>query len=684
MITSSSTVLRQSLWMLLAPLLVLAGCGRPTAPEATQVAAHEFTDLPGGGRLVVVPNPAAELVEGVVRFSAGSIHDPAGQFGLAEVLADALRYGGPMQYSGSQLHERLAEQDAWLRVSTTPEFLSFDFACPPAALATTLDALADLVRFPHYPQKVVHRARVRLLERLDAEAVDPAALADQALLDLAYGPDAPFTRAATFASVESIERDDLLAFHHTHIGANRMQIGVAGPLGAVEIVGAIELALGGLGPVAPAPAVEQPKFRVLETPHLLLITVPGADRTELRLGQAGVSIHDPDYAALRIWSDVHGSCASSTSELATDSLEAGLVTQMGAFLRPRWADPGELLGYVTTTHDDPHRGLGRLLMWMNDSALSSGLPTALPDEVIAAARARVVAADERLSRGRDLAGRLLDLDAHGLDLDFWERNQVQVLETGTARIRGAAKQRVTGSAFVVVVASPSGASQAYPLGGTTVFRTASFEPRGTPAGLAAMERMFESLGGRVAWAGLARLDQQGEVRTHGASEPIGVRLWRDFEGHRLRLEHLIGGIESHRVVTPDAAWTRQADVQEDIAPEVLASVRFREARQLPRVLRDLATERSMSVRLNEERLEVLRWGRLLCWIELGEDGRPAVLGYAPTETERQGESEFKVWAEPVEGLILPRVIEEPTLGRSFVWSSARVNGEFADALFRRQ
>ena len=66
------------------------------------------------------------------------------------------------------------------------------------------------------------------------------------------------------------------------------------------------------------------------------------------------------------------------------------------------------------------------------------------------------------------------------------------------------------------------------------------------------------------------------------------------------------------------------------------------------------------------------------------DGRPTRLGYPRTETERQVESEFKVWAEPLGGIVLPRVIEEPTLGRSYVWSSMRINETFEDALFARE
>ena len=76
---------------------------------------------------------------------------------------------------------------------------------------------------------------MRLLMRLDAEASDPAALADQILLDALYGPDAPFTRAPTFESVEAVERDDLLAFHRAHLGANRLSAGLTGPVSAATV-----------------------------------------------------------------------------------------------------------------------------------------------------------------------------------------------------------------------------------------------------------------------------------------------------------------------------------------------------------------------------------------------------------------------------------------------------------------
>ena len=72
--------------------------------------------LVGGARLLVLELPDLDRLEGTVRFHAGSVHEPRDQVGLLEVLVDALYYGGPMQRSGAELQERLAERGAALTV----------------------------------------------------------------------------------------------------------------------------------------------------------------------------------------------------------------------------------------------------------------------------------------------------------------------------------------------------------------------------------------------------------------------------------------------------------------------------------------------------------------------------------------------------------------------------------------
>jgi len=671
------------------PLACADGSGESSAaPGGEPPATVVREELDGGGHLLMVVDPSATRVEGAVRFAAGSAHEPAGRAGLTEVLADALQYGGPMQRSGLELHDRLAARDASLEIAAGTEFVSFDFSCPPQALDEALAAVGDLVRHPHYPPEFVDRARERVLERLATEARDPASVADQVLLDEAYGPDAPFTRTPTFESVEAVERDDLLAFHRSSFGSARMWVGVTGPLPAAEVRAAVAGALADLPAVGPAPTVDQPPFRSLEQRYLVLIEVPGAERTEIRVGAPGVSIDDPDYPALRLWSDVHGNAADSRSELASETFASGLTDRMGAFFRPRWSDPGEFLAYATTDSESPHRALGRLSLWIADATLSGEAGALLQDDVLTAARDHLRAAETRAAGGRERLERLLDLDAHDRPRDFWERNFAELRATGAERLRAAADRHAAQVPWLVVVAFPPGVEPTIPGSGTTTRRSAAFAPRGTADGLAMLATAFDALGGIERWAGVRCLYLEGDVHTNNSERPVGVRIWRDLDGPRLRLvqrgaEAAPGDDEVVRIATPDGAWVATENGLQPLPDEVRRSVEFREARQLPRVLHDLATDRALSVSRRADRLEVARWGRLLCWMRLGADGRPNVLGYPPTESERQGESEFRSWLTTADGLVLPEEVAEPTLGRSFLWTAARTAERFEDELFER-
>ena len=115
---------------------------------------------------------------------------------------------------------------------------------------------------------------------------------------LVYGVH-PYGRpdSGTPASIASITREDLLAFHKAWFGANNAILAIVGDVTADEAFAGAERAFGDVGEGA-----EQPRRAPQEPPpptrRVVVIDRPGAVQTEIRVGNIGLPRKHPDYLAL--------------------------------------------------------------------------------------------------------------------------------------------------------------------------------------------------------------------------------------------------------------------------------------------------------------------------------------------------------------------------------------------------
>jgi hypothetical protein len=119
-------------------------------------------------------------------------------------------------------------------------------------------------------------------------------------------------------------------------------------------------------------------------------------------------------------------------------------------------------------------------------------------------------------------------------------------------------------------------------------------------------------------------------------------------------------------VTPQASWSQAIQAVYDLPADQGQRVRFRERRQLARVLHDLAADPMVEARRGTGgRLEVHDRSGLLCWIELDSLDRPSRLGYGEGGID-PGLFAFADWIQ--EGPYLwPSRVTQPLDGTVFRW-----------------
>ena len=178
-------------------------------------------------------------------------------------------------------------------------------------LVPSLALYADALRVPRFDQSEIDRIKATWIAGIQQEKVNPNAVALRVLPPLLYGeghPYAiPFTGSGDEAAIQSLGRDDLVAFHKAWVRPEGATLVVVGDTTLKEIVPLLERQLGDWKGEGPAPAVAAPVD--VERPQgtrVYLIDQPGAVQASLFAGEVVPSTMDPGATRFDIANGVLG------------------------------------------------------------------------------------------------------------------------------------------------------------------------------------------------------------------------------------------------------------------------------------------------------------------------------------------------------------------------------------------
>lgn len=516
----------------------------------------QTAELDGGARLLLIENHELPLVDGRLVFRCGSIQDPVGKAGLTELLADTLRSGGSESLPGAQLDDWLDAHAASIGVSASDDSLTVQFSCLAEDAAELLKRVANLLLEPAYPQAEIDKSRARLLTEIERRDDDTSALADRVLLQVIYGPTSPYSRVETPESLAAITRDDLLAYHHAHIGRDRMLIGVFGDINlrALQLLDAEQFI--GLPLVGPAPEIPAPSFIQPQRTKVYIYDRPGVPQSELRIASPGTRRMHSSYGALNLWSYVIGIGGMTNRMMVKVRTELGLAYSVGAYYRPEWERSGRLEAFCSTRND----GLADAAEAMI-AVMASGLTT-IPSAELEATRARALNAEVfRVNTPEKVLERALSLAFHGYPADFFEQHELKLRELQSEELIAAANRQLDPDRLVVLAVGPYaeiaesmkriGEVERIELAGDTVKQT----PPGDATALVA--RMYGSIGGQERWKAMRWLDYTATVALP-AGEQV-VRMQRDLEATRMRFTNSSEAANQTYIVNENGAWLLTED-----------------------------------------------------------------------------------------------------------------------------
>ncbi len=251
--------------------------------------------LENGLTVVVASRPGVPLAAVRLMVRAGSSLDPAGRFGLAHLVASAVRRGTRTR-TGAELDAEVEALGAELGAGVDEDAASVGLSAPLEALPRLLAVLADVATRPAFPAREVERLRRREVAALAHDLDEPGVVADRATLMAAYG-DHPYGHPSEGRGrhLAAVRRADLVAFHARHWRPSRATLLVVGPVDPEATVALARRRLGGWrgaagGEVEVAPAAP-PQAAVV------LVDRPDLTQAQLRIAGPGFARGSADHAA---------------------------------------------------------------------------------------------------------------------------------------------------------------------------------------------------------------------------------------------------------------------------------------------------------------------------------------------------------------------------------------------------
>jgi zinc protease len=212
------------------------------APDKIHYAPLQF-DLPQTQRVVLENGIILYIMEyhelPVVNISAlvktGTIHDPEGKAGLAELTAYVMRTGGTTKLNSAEVDKRLDFMAASASIGMSLESAQVNFSILNENLDKGLDLLAQILIEPAFEQNKFELARQLKNEELRRLKDDPQKLAFREFNRLIYAND-PRGRLSSYKSLANIVRDDLVEFHKNYFLPNNIMFAVSGDITKEEAI----------------------------------------------------------------------------------------------------------------------------------------------------------------------------------------------------------------------------------------------------------------------------------------------------------------------------------------------------------------------------------------------------------------------------------------------------------------
>ena len=311
----------------------------PGAPRAYAFPSFTRHTLPNGLRVVIAPVRKLPLVTVLALVDAGSVADPAGEEGVAQLTASLLTEGtGAL--SGAALAELVESMGSTLDAGADWDSSVVKLTTLSSRLPEAIGLLARVLTEPALPADEFQRLRHERMADLLQQRSEPRSLADEAFSQAVYAPGARYAMpdGGTERSVRALTIEQLRTFYAARYSPPATTVVLVGDLTVDDGIALVTRVLGGWSGNTPA-LCPAPDTTLLTPRGVHIVRKADAPQSELRVGHVGLPRLTADYFPLVLCNAILGGLFSSRLNLNLREKHAYTYGASSGVDWRRWAGP---------------------------------------------------------------------------------------------------------------------------------------------------------------------------------------------------------------------------------------------------------------------------------------------------------------------------------------------------------
>lgn len=390
--------------------------------QASEAAAAQYFEL-GKARLIVQENPIDQTVALRLNLRAGSIYDPPGKAGLAELTAGMLERG-TRRLARLDLAQALENMGSTLQFSADLERATVVGRALSPQLNKTLDLLFEMLEQPRFETAEFDKFKKQKADQLRQRLDNTDQLAREGLYAALYPAGHPYAldTASKLQQLEALSLADVKAFYQQHYGSQQLIMTLVGDVKAQTLKPRIQKALARLKADNPV-AISIPEQPTQLSGETQIKTLRDKANVSIAMGlQTDIKLGHPDYFAAVIANHALGQ-SSLTSRLGLRVRdELGLTYGIYSYFPEAGLGSSPWLVGVTTNPDKVKETIGA-----SQEVIAKYRAEGISEEEFALAKSSLIGSYlVSLSTNPQIAERLTDAAFYGLGDNYVRQRAEQI------------------------------------------------------------------------------------------------------------------------------------------------------------------------------------------------------------------------------------------------------------------
>jgi len=259
-----------------------------------------------GATAYIAENHEVPTFDMTVLVRTGAAYIPLEKAGLAEMTAYLMRNGGIEGMNIKELDEEIAFLAGSISVNIGGTSGSASLFCLAKDIDRALELFKGVIKNPVFENEATERHREDILSEMKQRNASTDDIERREWSYLLYG-DHPCTRPLrdTESSINSITRDDMIAFHKQYFFPKNFTFAVSGDFNTQEIIAKLDAMLAGW----PDQELRLPDIPVDvpdPQPGVYMIKKEDVNQSRIRVGHISTTRDNPDQFALSVMDDILG------------------------------------------------------------------------------------------------------------------------------------------------------------------------------------------------------------------------------------------------------------------------------------------------------------------------------------------------------------------------------------------